>query len=573
MPSPLCQVKDGAGAYQPTTDGVDVTPGNTVTINLISSAGVILWEIACITTDDESDAATVDASLVINQPAKTATFTAPAAGRAYRFRSRINSGIDANGVAQPTYTTTFGVYTLTLEGRSVVALDETFERHSTKGWGASINDVIRNPTAVTTPTGDGFYHITSGSPDAAARKVDITDNADVTAPTGTGIVHAVSGEIAAATKLIENADVHASAAIVPTKLSAGTNGNVIRTLGGAAGWGSLDLADSDCVGASLLPRANGGTGVDFSSLTGHARKVISVNTGETGFELANTVVDPSVNGLRLTLTTGTPITTSDVATATTIYLTPFLSDTIALFDGSVWVVRSTSEVSLALGTLTSGRNYDVFAYWNGSAVALELSAAWNADNVTRTDAITTQNGVQVKSGTTTRRRVGTIRTISTTQTTDSAAQRFVQNGPEPWRKIQRHLASPLETADNWTYAGGATFQQANANANNKVEYVAGDISLVQANVYALFASTSTTNFKSVGVGIDSTTTNSARRMGAQPAAVSTGMSVMMAFYEGYPAIGYHALNWLEAGSATITFYGDGGQPNLTQSGLSASILM
>lgn len=166
MASPACEVKDGAGAYQSTTDGVDVTPANTITIHLVSSAGVNTWSISCITTDETSDAAAVTAALTIDSVAKTATFTAPAAGKAYRFQSQINSGIGVDGTTQASYTTTFCVYTLTGGGRRVHAVDETYESDSEFGWIAGINDLVRNPPG--SPTGTGFAHVTSGSMDAAA---------------------------------------------------------------------------------------------------------------------------------------------------------------------------------------------------------------------------------------------------------------------------------------------------------------------------------------------------------------------------------------------------------------------
>ncbi len=146
MASPICEVKDGAAAYVSTTDGVNVTPGNTIVIHLASSADVDSWGIECLTTDDLSDAAAINAALVIDAAAKTATFTAPVEGRAYRFRSQVGSGSyglgrDRNNVAQPTFTTTFGVYTLVSSNR-VHALDETLESGAA-GWAADINAIIR----------------------------------------------------------------------------------------------------------------------------------------------------------------------------------------------------------------------------------------------------------------------------------------------------------------------------------------------------------------------------------------------------------------------------------------------
>lgn len=148
MPSPAVQIKEGAGAYQSAVGGFNATPAAAITINLISSAGVSTWSIQCISTDELSDAATVNSSLTIDTVAKTATFTAPVAGRTYRFQSQINGGIGVDGTAQSSYTTTFCVYTR-YGGRRVHAVDETFESNATFGWVADLNDLIRTPPSST----------------------------------------------------------------------------------------------------------------------------------------------------------------------------------------------------------------------------------------------------------------------------------------------------------------------------------------------------------------------------------------------------------------------------------------
>lgn len=100
---------------------------------------------------------------------------------------------------------------------------------------------------------------------------------------------------------------------------------------------------------------------------------------------------------RLTLTSGTPVTTSDVSNATAIYFTPFHGNKISLYNGSVWQLLSFSEISLALGTISSGTNYDVFAYNNSGTVALDSIVAWTNDT-TRATALALQDGIYVKSG-------------------------------------------------------------------------------------------------------------------------------------------------------------------------------
>jgi hypothetical protein len=171
MTSPICEVKDGAGAYASTTDGVDVTPTNTVTIRLASQAGVDSWSISCVYTDDTSDADAINAALVVDPITKTATFTAPAVGKALIFQSRVNGGVDVNGRSQASYTATFGIFTLTAEGRRVLAMNETLESNADFGWIVDVNALIRNPSGGgggATPAGtDGDVQTKNGAALAA----------------------------------------------------------------------------------------------------------------------------------------------------------------------------------------------------------------------------------------------------------------------------------------------------------------------------------------------------------------------------------------------------------------------
>ncbi len=134
----------------------------------------------------------------------------------------------------------------------------------------------------------------------------------------------------------------------------------------------------------------------------------------------------ATQNFRLTTESGVPVSPSDRTAQSTLYFTPANGNRISLYNGSAWVILSSAQVSLALSGLTSGKNYDVFAYSNSGTLTLELSAAW-ADNNTPTDAITTQDGIPVKSGATTRRWVGTMRTTGTTTIEDSQTNRFLWN--------------------------------------------------------------------------------------------------------------------------------------------------
>ena len=150
MPSPICEVREGAGAFQSTTHGVDVSAGAQLTIRLADQSDVQSWSIQCVTTDETNDAEALTAALAIDSATKTATFTAPAPGSALRFRSLINNGLDANGVVDDDYETTFCIYLPTADGRRVIAADETTEGHPDFGWIEPLNKIIRGRTVVAT---------------------------------------------------------------------------------------------------------------------------------------------------------------------------------------------------------------------------------------------------------------------------------------------------------------------------------------------------------------------------------------------------------------------------------------
>lgn len=259
---------------------------------------------------------------------------------------------------------------------------------------------------------------------------------------------------------------------------------------------------------------------------------------------------------RLTTLTTVPISTADRTAQSTIYFTPYLGSKIALYDGTRWELFTFTEISLALSGLTSGKNYDVFVYSNSGTLTLELSAAWSADT-TRTDALTTQDGVQVKSGATTRRYLGTIRTTGTTTTEDSRAKRFVWN---MYNRVPRILRA-VDATSSWTY-GTATWRQANAGAGNQVDLVVGQIGcLLHLNVLAGAVSNQNNHLGFVSIGEDSTTTPHtdafwmAHTAGggtsnSQQGLVTSALRITV-------TLGRHYYAWLEAtnGVANVTFVG------------------
>lgn len=297
-------------------------------------------------------------------------------------------------------------------------------------------------------------------------------------------------------------------------------------------------------------------------------------TGDTYVEGSSTgpmTAVPSIAGGRLTLTSGTPITSSDVTSAQHLYYTPYASGQITLWNGVTWKLVYFDELSLYAGNgsdliLTPSKNYDVFLYLNGNSPAMEFGPVWT-DNNTRSVGLSYYQGVRVKSTDYTRRYVGTIRSTATVGLLeDSTSKRFVWNYDN---RVMRSLKR-VESTDSWSYSG-ITYRAANGSTSNSVEIVFGDTSYVEADVQVLLFAASSGYGASVGVGIDTETTNSASVFGCYTTANT--YSISSAIYRGYPSVGFHVLYWIEiTGGIAITWYGDSGFPTFTQFGLSAQFL-
>jgi hypothetical protein len=245
----------------------------------------------------------------------------------------------------------------------------------------------------------------------------------------------------------------------------------------------------------------------------------------------------NVCDFRLTLETGVAFSTTDQTAKTTVYCTPYRGNRVALYDGSAWNIRTSAEISIAVPA-TTNQMYDVFVYDNAGTATLEVTA-WTNDT-TRATALTTQDGVLVKTGATTRRYLGSFRTTGVSgQTEDSVTKRFV------WSYYNRTRRTVVKQSGDasWTYAS-TTIQQANANAANKVEIVVGVAEdPLELAIDIQSAATAGAPVTAVGVGVDSTTAFS-----GLPAVITSNTSgyvQMHATYRAIPSVGYHAYNWNE----------------------------
>lgn len=243
----------------------------------------------------------------------------------------------------------------------------------------------------------------------------------------------------------------------------------------------------------------------------------------------STSVDVKVNDFRLTLTTGVPVTTSDVNAATSIYLCPYKGNKITLYDGAAWGTIESTEVSLSIAGLTTTLPHDVFAYNNTGTVTLE-ALPWT-NTTTRATALAYQDGVLVKSGAATRRYLGTFFTSATGETEDSTSKRYLWNYcHQVGRKLSGTFSSDRSTTST---------SYVQINSEIQIKYVVGVAEEPIRFYVGGSGYNSSANYgQATAVGIDSTTTATAG-LEVSSGGVGNIPQAQVVSGEVLPAIGYH----------------------------------
>jgi hypothetical protein len=213
-------------------------------------------------------------------------------------------------------------------------------------------------------------------------------------------------------------------------------------------------------------------------------------------DTANLAAQAITPGGRLTLETGVPVSTTDQAAKTSIFYTPYVHNIINLWDGNIWKCITFSEVTLALGTLTSAKPYDVFGFLNAGALNTEL-LAWTSDTA-RATAVTFQDGRYCKSGDKTRLLLGTFYTTATTTTEDSEKNRLVDN-------IYNTVLRRCTVTDNTSHTyNSATVRSWNNTSTARCQIICS-FSKAAAVATRINNTTAANGAQATGMGINSTT--------------------------------------------------------------------
>lgn len=303
-------------------------------------------------------------------------------------------------------------------------------------------------------------------------------------------------------------------------------------------------------------------------------------------------------GGRCTLTTGTPVMTATVASATVIYYTPYNGgNRIALYNGTKLVnyvfgelsntTTATSVGSAGPAAVAANSVYDLYVWNSAGTLRLTRSPAW-ATAVTRgtgagtaqqdcttvpgvcTNAVAITNGPAANRGT----FVGTFAS-DPGSTIDYQFGALAASGTAAvlnvWNQHNRVQVGTTvaDTGDSWQYTTAALRSSNNATTM-RVTYVVG---AAEDDVYAnfsqeLFGSISGSLRCGIAVGVDSVTVGAGIPWQQQwLTATTTARQVGTAIYVGNPGLGSHFLQALEYGGTTCTFEGDGGAATVIQNGL------
>lgn len=375
-------------------------------------------------------------------------------------------------------------------------------------------------------------------------------------------------------------------------MASGTYKLRAETSGGTLIWEYDDLDTGLSAGAGALPIASGGTGATTAAAARAALDVpsnselaaLSAQISDFTSSLTNTIGFPQG---RLTPTSNTPIITTGVAAGTAVYYTPYVGNTVPIYDGTQFNPATFAELTLTLASQHTGNAlFDVFAINDSGTIRLVTGPAWTTATAgsgargsgAGTTELTRVNGLLVNANAMATARNGSS-TYSVAQyrgtylgslfidATDGQISCLTAFGQSrKWSIWNYYNRVPIvlqagDATSSWTY-GTATIRAANGSSNNVATAFCGvaeefiKIELTQRAAFAM-----NTTFGSTGIGVNSTTAYSGKNssIGGDNAGGTQEVPEFntIAKHLIAPGIGINNLYALEKGTGTgnVTFYG------------------
>lgn len=294
----------------------------------------------------------------------------------------------------------------------------------------------------------------------------------------------------------------------------------------------------------------------------------------------------------LTLTSATPIIAADVASATAVYYTPFVGNQLPIYNGSLMVPTSFSELTLTLAAQHAlNSHYDVFVFRDScGVVTIATGPAWTtitAGSGARGTGAGTTELQRVNGFWTNKAWLGTARNGASTYSIPPNMGTYVGSlyidgtagqitchksyGQSRkwgvWNAYNRQTVELIQgdATASWTYST-ATVRQSRADATNFLTTFAG---LPETSVAIDMKQTcSTSNSQSgaqIGPGLNVTNSLSSMTLFANVWALGSAIAQSGLLNGGGilpPTIGINKINFLEQGNGTVTMTFNGGSSQM-----------
>lgn len=453
---------------------------------------------------------------------------------------------------------------------------------SSSTWGTKLNTDLDVVDSLFSGVSTVAYSMKIGSANTLAVDglLSVSGTASVSGTvTGTGTFNLLSAVVGVGDANFSLKDTGDSTRIVKFELG-GLTTSTTRTI-------TVPDADITLVGAAntqtLTNKTLTNAIVGTQTASDNSTKAASTAYVDTA---VTTTFAPSPPQGRLTLTTSLPVLTSAVTGATSIFYTPYCGDKVPIYNGSIFVMTTFTELTNTTtdstknpAAVTTNSNYDLFVWSDSGTVRLGRGPVWTSDTARGTGAGTTElervngilvNKIAITNGPAAQRGtyVGTVRSDGSSQinwqpgavaASGTAALLCV------WNAHNRVRATTLigDTTDNWTYST-ATIRPANNSTTMRVSFVQGLQEDSFSGDYRVSIADAGGGTGIAGIGYNSTSTFSGRRVSATN---PPGNSADLGGTHTVQALGFNYMQACEYGVAgTILWVGDAGG-SLQQSGL------
>lgn len=368
--------------------------------------------------------------------------------------------------------------------------------------------------------------------------------------------------------------------------AAGVIGGVLSKTCGASQWVSLlsTAGVFTCTQPSFSDVSGQATLAQFPTLA--ANTFLANNTAGSAVPTAVTI--PAVTTAlgaagaprhRITLVTATPIMTTSQTGIATVFVTPYIGNTIPIYDGTNFqnvafaeTSQATTDATKSPAAVAASSVYDIFCWVDSGVNRCTRGKVWT-NTTTRADALVMVNGILLNSVTVTNGPAAQRGTyMGTIASNGSSTIDFIYGATASggtaavfnvWNNYNRRafVTNVIDNVAQYTYSS-ATTRAANASNANRISFVVGAIEDGINSSYTQRTQTpAAASSNRFGIGLDSTTTYQcppSQAFTVASIAMTDGRSMVCMIV---PPLGVHFIQALEdsvAGANTIFNVGTAG---------------